>query len=224
VGIYWYRTTDAMVGARQQLLKGEAQTVFALRQLGLQVAWVMSLRLVRDPGVKNQMSLSSPTKIMKLRAPCTEAMEAWISAFEKLRSSLISEFKAAPNIQRELLRQQTQANIQHRHHNRSQSTSNANSFVGQSMMVAGNTSIVRSRAASAVPPRRKPTFGATFVIGGEMEPLPMERPSSAPSTSIQRESVATESMLAPEPSAKALLDSRPDSSISANYMQLDSES
>jgi len=149
-------------------------------------------------------------------------MEAWISAFEKLKQSLILEFKAAPEIQRDLLlRSQLQANINHRHHSRSQSTSN---FLGQSMMVAGNTAIVRSRAASAAPPpkpRTKPTFGATFVIGGEMDIL--RTPKSTAATSIKRESVATESMLAPSDGAASLLDGRADSSISANYLPLDVE-
>jgi len=220
VGIYWYRSSEAMQGAREQLLKGEAFSVFALRQLGLHVVWVMSLRLVRDPGSKNQMSLSSPTKIMKLRAHSTEAMEAWISAFDKLRHSLVLEFKAAPELQRELVRQ-TQANINHRHHTRSQSTSN---FLGQSMMVAGNTAIVRSRAASASPikPRVKPTFGATFLIGGGMDTL--ETPTSAPNNSIQRESEATDSsVLAPVDGSGDLLDGRPNSSVSASYMPLDAD-
>jgi hypothetical protein len=213
VGIYWYRSPEAMNTAREQLLGGQAATSFALKQLGLQVAWGVSLRLFRDRGSKNQMSLNSPTKIMKLRAPSAEALDAWLSAFDQLRQTLTSEFKAAPELQRELVRSHSQANIHHRRAPRSNSTSH---YLGQSMMVAGNSAIVRSRASSAVSPKThaKTTFGATFVIGGDADSSNSTHPTNT------RESEAIESV---HGTGSCLLESRPDSSISANYQTLDTE-
>lgn len=220
VGIYWYRSSDAMQVAREQLMGGQANSLFALRQLGLQVAWVGALRLARDPGSKLQMSLNSPTKIMKLRAFSTESMEAWLSAFETLRQSLLSELKAAPEVQKELLRAQSQGSV-HRQHSRSQSGSN---FLGQSMMVAGNTAIVRTRAVSALAPSRsqrgKP-IGATFMIGDAHGMGTLENQTAHTTTSIQRESVAAESVNFS--GDRYLLEGRPDSSVSANYSPLDGE-
>lgn len=217
VGIYWYRSLAMMQGARSQLMKGEARSVFGLQQLGLKVVWVAGLKLVRDPGTRNQMSLSTPTKIMKLRAASGEAMEAWISAFDKLRESLAAEFQASSGIQRELIRSSTQRG-QGPHHQRSRSTSN--SFLGQSMMVTGNTTIVRTRSASAMPLKAKPAvFGATFMIG---VPEVQESPEEGQGSQAQPQPPEPSASFAERNSEKGLLEpGRPESSVSASYLPLE---
>jgi len=247
VGIYWYRSAEAMQTAREQLLGGQGSSVFALQQLGLHVAWVVSLRLLRDPGAKNQMSLNSPTKIMKLRAPSAEAMEAWLTAFETLRESLMNELKAAPDVQKELLKEQAnQAQTSPHRHTRSLSATSH--FLGQSTMVVGNTAIVRTRAGTASSSRHG-VKGATFVIGGASSDLSergdiseriserrdiSERGDISPRNNLQGDSSeravvdhsmkkqsASESMLSKEglTGQAALLEPRTNSSVSVSLLE-----